>query len=255
MEENLLMTTAPRGMGTLNESIHSLKDCGWTGPLHLFSEPGTALILSEQVALVAAEPNRMHNLPGNVVLHQNEHLMGPVVNSYWALRFAIKDLPDRPTILLQDDIVCCKSARRKMEVAFEAGMEVVLGFAHEWNMKPEFNLFEEVFEGWQRWAPNKLLQDTFALNLQGALCVGFLNHDVLLKIVQCAHMAQHVIAVTTKDIPNRHWDNILFRSCASINMPVWMHVPSLVDHIGVESTIYPGRAINKRKGFNFNAEY
>jgi len=229
-------------MATAGETLHSLEFGGFIGQVDIFSEPGTVFSFPSTGRL-------------KLEFHGNEVRKGPVVNSYWALRFALKELPDRPTILIQDDVVFCKSARAKMEYAFDFGHEVILGFSHEWNMKPQFNLFEETFEGWQRWVPNKLLQDTFALNLQGALCVGFRDHGVLLKILECAHMAQHVIAVTTGDIPNRHWDNILFRSCASIEMPVWMHVPSLSDHIGVESTIYPGRAINKRKGWKFNAEY
>lgn len=242
-------------MGTLNETIHGLRGVGFNGPLHLFAEPGTALILSSQVALVAADPSHMHNLPANVVLHQNESKLGVVGNSYWALRYAMKDLPDQPTILMQDDVSICKSARSKIEEAFTHGHEVVLGFAHEWNLKPEFNLFEPEYDGWQLWVPNKLLQDTFALNLQGALCVGFRDRSVVDKIIQSAHMAQHAIAAATGDIPNRHWDNILFRACAFLGIQLWMHVPSLADHIGVESTIYPGRAINKRKGFEFNVEY
>lgn len=242
MEENLLMTTAPRGMVTAGQTLHSVRFGGFVGSVHIFSEPETEFPF----------PATTHLEP---VFHGNETKKGPVVNSYWALRFALDKLPDQPTILMQDDVVFCKSARRKMEEAFSLGHEVVLGFSHQWNMRPQFNLFEATVEGWQRWAPNKLLQDTFALNLQGALCVGFRGHDVLSKIIMCAHMAQHVMAVTTGDIPNRHWDNILFRSCASIEVPVWMHVPSLSDHIGVESTIYPGRAIVKRKGWNFDAEY
>lgn len=242
MEFNLLMTTAPRGMATVGETLHSLEFAGFRGSVDIFAEPNSEFAFPSLLGM-------------KLNFHGNETKLGVVGNSYWALRYAMKELPDQPTILLQDDVVLCKSARKKLAESFSNGNPVSIGFAHEWNLKPQFNLFEPEWEGWQIWVPNKLLQDTFALNLQGSLCVGFRDRAVIDKIVQAKHMAQHVIGATTGDIPNRHWDNILFRTCAFENIPVWMHVPSLADHIGVESTIYPGRAINKRKGFKFNVEY
>jgi hypothetical protein len=244
MAFNICMTSANRGRDTALSTIRSLRKVAKIPDLvHVFAEP--------------MEDSLLSSITDRIEVHRNKSKLGVVVNSYWALRRMLTEYNSEealPTIILQDDVSFCAGFAQKLEAGFAAGGKVLLGFTHEWNMKPEFNDFKADAEGWQIWIPSKSLQDTFGMNLQGALCVAF-SDKALREIVYNQNLISHVIAAQTGDIPNRHWDNILFMACAKAGIPVSIHNPSLCEHEGVESTIYPGRAIRTRRGYHYKTNY
>ncbi|MGL4464397.1 MAG: glycosyltransferase family 2 protein [Planctomycetia bacterium] len=91
----IAMTTAPRGVPTLDACLDSLRLAGFDQPVHLFAEPGA--------------PSDDWTRPG-VVLHRNERRLGCYPNWLRAAEHLLSATDKPHLLLLEDDGEFCRGA-------------------------------------------------------------------------------------------------------------------------------------------------
>ena len=223
----LAMTTAPRRQATLDRSLSSLRAAGFGEDVHVFAEPGT---LSDSGSSALA------TLDGRMILHENAYGRGCFGNWKGALEWLILQTTASWMLLLQDDAIwqpdSAKELFAQMAVRqdqrtglispYTSPVVVANNFVDGWN---------ECHAGWGFWG---------AL----ALCMKRVAAE---ELIQHPRFANHA--------GDKQVDAVVAASMLDLNRPSFVHVPSLVDHIGATSTIgRDGDSEEGRRGYRFRKD-
>lgn len=214
------ITTAPREQPTLQQTIASLRAAGWK-QLQLFAEPDVEVPESDPDLITTQRPVRLGAFP----------------NWYLSLtEMVLRDPKAEAYLICQDDVLFSQNTRayleRRLWPAPKVGVVSIYCPSHyQQKQTPEFVREDR---GWRSWgalayifsnpSARLLLSDVTVLNHRG-----FGPADGL----------QHIDAVVG------HW-------CERQELPYFVHSPSLAQHIGDTSTIYPTAAVvGHRKANHF----
>ncbi len=202
------ITTAPRQRATLPETIKSLALAGWDRP-RLFCEPDVTI------------PPQFRQLPASV----RDERLGAFPNWFLALSELLMRYPQADAFLLcQDDVSFCRGIRTYLErVLWPAdAIGVVSLFCPSYYGRGKPYGFHREDRGW----------DTC-----GAQAYVFprVSAEVFLTTPQVlAHRRQGPRGGEV------NIDSVVGAWCRKVALPYFVHVPSLAQHVGSSSTLYPG---------------
>lgn len=210
------MTTAPRRAPTLERSLASLSQAGWN-QVRLFAEPGTALPASDRCSLtqrdvvLGAFPNFLLGL-------SELYLRSPHADAY---------------LMLQDDIQLAIGTRSYLERVLWPGAiancGVVSLYCPSCHAAQATQGFEIESEGWGTW---------------GALAYVFSPVSVIayLSDPQVLAHRRHGRAQGLANV-----DSVTGLWSQRTGWNYYVHTPSLVQHTGRTSTLYPSAGIGGRR--------
>ena len=217
------VTTAPRKESTLLQTLNSLKIAGWDTP-RLFVEPGTEI------------PPEFNRLP----ISLRDETLGAFPNWYLALTELVLRHPRAEAYLLcQDDVLFATDLRDYLEhtlwPAQQIGVVSIYCPSHyRQAAKPGF-IRED--QGWYSW---------------GALAYIFSNPSAR-ALLSDSMVLNHRDFGPSEGL--RHIDSVVGYWCERNQLPYYVHSPSLAQHIGDSSTIYPlATASGKRQARDFRSQ-
>lgn len=206
------MTTAPRGEATLERTVSSLAAAGWSSP-RLFVEPETALPVNgrelertDRDLRLGAYPNFFLGLAELLLRH-------PQADAY---------------LMVQDDVVFCRGVRAYLErLLWPAGEIGVISLycPSQWSRGKEPGFHPED-RGWQAWGAHAYVFSNLSIRQ-------FLGHPLALD---------HRLYGPAEGM--RNVDSVVGQWCRLAGLPYYVHVPSLVQHVGNASAIYPAAMLS-----------
>lgn len=209
------MTTAPRRHSTLAESLHTLESAGWES-LRLFVEPETELPPEAASLPVTHRDETLGAFPSWLLGLSELYLRAPRADAY---------------LMCQDDVLFAENIRVYLEEtlwpAEEVGVVSLYCPAHYGtNGAPGFYVENH---GWNTW---------------GALAYVFPNPAVraLLADEQVIAHRHHGRADGMRNI-----DSVVGSWCRRSGLPYFVHAPSLSQHTGRTSTLYPRSSARGRR--------
>jgi hypothetical protein len=214
------ITTAPRKQNTLSMTLNSLKAAGWESP-RLFAEPGTEI------------PPEYQTLP----LSERDEVMGAFPNWYLALTELVLRTPRAEAFMIcQDDVLFSKNLRDYLELnlwpADQVGVVSIYCPSHYQQTTNSGFIRED--RGWSSW---------------GALAYVFSNPSAR-SILSDPLVLNHRDFGPAEGLHNI--DSVVGYWCERHQLPYYVHFPSLAQHIGEFSTIYPrATASGKRMAHQF----
>lgn len=202
------VTTAPRPIPTLPRCLASLAAAGWATP-RLFVEPGVEI------------PTEYAGLP----MTRRDVRLGAFPNWFLGLSELVMREPRAEAYMIcQDDVVFAARLRdfleRKLWPAPRVGVVSVYAPSHYTEGKAPG--FRDEDRGWNSW---------------GALAYIFPNPSA--RAVLCDPVAMNHRHHGPAD-GLRNIDSVVGLWCHRSRLPYYIHIPSLAQHIGETSTIYPG---------------
>ncbi len=215
------MTTAPRASNTLNRTLRSLRKAGWTQPVHLFAEPGTR-----------TWHTRLSGGPLSII-HRKKPSLGAWPNFFLGLQELYLRQPDADAYLMvQDDVIFCRGLCDYLEQHLwpkgpRIGVVSLHTPSHLTAEKSKGFFHAEL--GWSAWGAQALI-------FPNAAARAFLSDS---KVIE---HRQKGILDGTKNV-----DSVIGDWCARTKHHFWMHAPSLTEHIGATSTLWPGLGLDGRR--------
>ena len=200
------MTTAPRIQPTLKRSLQSIVAAGWR-ILRLFAEPQTKV------------PDEFGDLP----ISWRGDRLGAFPNWYLGLSelFLREPLADA-YLMCQDDALFAEGARDYLErclwPAATVGVVSIYTPTHWSTGKPRG--FHVETHGWESW---------------GALAYIFSNQSLRALLADPLFISHRHHGAASGE---RNIDSVVGAWCEKVGLPYFVHVPSLVQHIGETSTIW-----------------
>lgn len=200
------VTTAPRSVATLAQSLTSLAAAGWDTP-RLFAEPGTII------------PPAFEHLP----ITLRDQTLGAFPNWYLGLAELVMRAPAADAYLMcQDDVLFADGLRHYLEQAdwqsLDAGVISVYCPSHyATDSDPGFHVENR---GWQSW---------------GALAY-LLPAASARALIGDRRVIEHRLGGPADGL--RNIDSVVGRWCKSVGKNYVVHAPSLAQHIGDTSTIW-----------------
>lgn len=219
MDWSVGMTTAPRLTPTFYASLESVRQAGWLN-VRVFAEPGVALS-----AAASGEAS------------ERDQTLGAFPNWYLGLtEMYLRNPRCEAFLMFQDDLVLAESTRAYLEDALwpapEVGVVSLYCPSHE--HQPDIVGFQSIARGWEAW---------------GALAYVFSNPGLR------AFLSDPVVLNHRHHGPAdglRNIDSVVGSWCQRADLPYFVHIPSLTQHVGESSTIWRfGRAIGNRRAVGF----
>ena len=214
------MTTAPRRQPTFERSIASLRETGFNEEVHVFAEP-------ETFATVPKLP-RTH-------LHVNEKKQGCFGNWKTTLLYLLSNTKTPWLMIVQDDAVWAPGAAVVLRTMMLDPRAPQSGFLSPYTSGSRTVVTKDFVDGWNETRAGWQFWGALALCMNRASAEQLTKHSRFVK----------------------HWDSkavdaVVAASMIDMRRPTYVHVPSLVDHIGVTSTIGRDReAAAGRRGYRF----
>ncbi|QDU11419.1 hypothetical protein [Gimesia aquarii] len=205
------ITTAPRKQPTLCQTIASIKKAGWER-LQVFAEPGVEI------------PEDFNDL----IFVQRYERLGAFPNWYLSLtEMVLRDPKAEAYLLCQDDVLFSENTREYLEFklwpAPEVGVVSIYCPSHyQQKITPEF-IRED--RGWRSW---------------GALAYIFSNPSAR-SLLSDSAVLNHRDFGPADGL--KHIDAVVGLWCERNQLPYFVHSPSLAQHIGDTSTIYPTASV------------
>jgi hypothetical protein len=214
------VTTAPRPVATLERTLRSLADAGWSA-VRLFAEPGSLIPAAFGMLPVTWRESRVGAF-GNWHLALSELFMrDPKADAY---------------LLCQDDVLLSRRAREYLET--ELWPASSLGAFSLYAGGPQFSQL-----------PTGFHVDASGWEARGALAYVFPNAAVRLLLGH-PYVLNH-----RRRGPNAGMadiDGVVGAWCLASGLPAYIHAPSLARHIGDISTIHTGA---QNEGFRREATF
>lgn len=168
----------------------------------------------------------------DTIVHQNEKCLGIYRNFLQALSYLVKHTPGPWYMVCEDDISLLPLFGVSISKITKEPVPSDFGFYNPYCAKPRG---KKDYFGW--YAPADI-------SLYGALCLIF--HESTVKDLLAIYK--------TERAPNKGADSCIGILTDRVGLRVYQHTPTLVDHIGVESTIVdvntlPQRLLQNRKPF------
>lgn len=180
-----------------------------------------------------AEPGSpLHGLDDRIVVHGNTAQAGCFGNWRTALSYLAAWTPENWILVVQDDAIWSPGAADLLRAGMAARQDVPTGFLSAYVMEKDVspgagNGWSELRAGWLFWG---------AL----ALC---LPPDAAEQLQRHDRFVNHAT--------NQQIDAVVAASMLDLGRPSFVHVPSLVDHIGETSTLGHEDAIAGVHGYRF----
>jgi len=219
----IAMTTAPRRAPTLHRALSSLRQAGFNERVHMFAEPGTW----DQVS-------RPKDARTTTIDHATPR--GCFVN--W--RHALQHLLTRTTaswlLIVQDDAIWGPGAAHTLRATAAARQKLRTGFLSPYvatNMVPPGSV-----DGWNECRLGWDYCGALALCIPRSAAKDLMQHRRFVK-----HLAKHRM--------NQQVDAVVGASMLELGRPSYVHVPSLVDHIGMTSTLGHDDVATWVRGYRF----
>lgn len=226
----IAITTAPRRQPTLKRTLLSLREAGFNEEVHVFAEPGTI----DRLDFERLDDSRQS------VLHQNAFTRGCFDNWKWALEWLLIGTESPWLMILQDDVIWQPDAAEILRAKMMDRQDLKTGFLSPYTSRV---VVEESFtDGWNA--------SHAGWGFWGALafCMPRIGAKELLKHPRFAWHAG-----------TRQVDAVVAASMLELERPIFIHLPSLADHIGTTSTIGRGDGCDEdptsgRRGYRFKAK-
>jgi hypothetical protein len=202
------MTTAPRERPTLRQTLQSLADAGWND-LRLFAEPKSEIPEEFSQLAVSWRDGRLGAFP-NWFLGLSELAMrDPLADAYF---------------LCQDDVLFARGLRSYLEArlwpAPRLGVVSVYSPASQSSRGPDgFHIDDR---GWD-------VGGALALIFPNSAARAFLGHPYVLNHRRRGPAGGECFI-----------DAVVGEWCHRTGLPFYIHAPSLAQHIGDTSTLFPG---------------
>lgn len=201
----IAMTTAPRHRPTLHRALLSLRGAGFREDVHLFAEPTTFERL----------PHPSDEL---TFVHESVFNRGCFGNWKHALEHLLSRTVARWLLIVQDDAIWSPDAADVLRAHMLARQEARTGFLSPYVTAKDVprrfvNGWNECSAGWEFW---------------GALAF-CLKRDAAEELLRHPRFVNHQ--------GNQQVDAVVAASMRDLGNPSFVHVPSLVDHIGETSTL------------------
>lgn len=216
---SIAMTTAPRRRPTIHGATASLRGAGFNEVLHLFAEPGTFDRL--------LQPRW-----GATLLHANTSTLGCYRNWRCALTYLVVQESTPWIMIVQDDAVWQPLSASALYAAIAARQDLRTGFLSPYVTKSDVPT--NSVDGWN--------ECRSGWNLCGALAL-CMKREVAQTLLDHPRFAQHT--------SNEHVDSVVAQSMIDLDLPSYVHVPSLVDHVGRTSTIGHDDVSPGLRGYRF----
>jgi hypothetical protein len=220
-EEDLAiaMTTAPRRRPTLPQALASLRKAGFCEDVHVFAEPDTFVSLPR---------------PNDVRAHVHENLTRRGCFGNW--KHALEYLLSRTTagwvLIVQDDAIWELGAADELLLAMRARQELRTGFLSPYVISKDVE--KGSIDGWNECRAGWLLWGALALCMKRVAAEELLRHRRFRK-----HRGTQQV------------DAVVAASMLDLGRPSFVHVPSLVDHIGATSTLGHDDVASRLRGYRF----
>lgn len=214
------MTTAPRRQPTFERSIASLRAAGFHEEVHVFAEPET-----------------FSNVPvvSRTRVHVNAKKLGCFANWKTTLLYLLANTKTAWVMLLQDDAIWAPGAANVLRTMMCDPRAPKSGFLSAYTSSSHTVVSKNFVDGWNETRAGWLFWGALALCMNREAAEALSKHSRFVK----------------------HWDSkaldaVVGASMVDMCRPTYVHVPSLVDHIGVTSTIGRDReAPAGRRGYRF----
>ena len=213
---DVAIISAPRKAETLSQSYRSAIDAGFKD-IKVFGEPGTIPV---------------------GLFHENEVRYGAFKNFHQALSYLVECGESPYVVILSDDIVYCKNAYAIVLKALEEHADKPLGYyglftsGHDADYVGVTEGWNETKAGWDCW---------------GGLFI--MKKDVAKRMIQQPFYQNHLKNYKA----NQQIDACVSETLKRMGLPMYIHSPSLAQHIGQSSTL--GHYHNEStSGYKFNPE-
>lgn len=209
---------------TFPSSLKSVRRAGWAN-VRVFSEPHVSLSCTDA--------------PSG--LSKRDQVLGPFSNWYLGLtELYLRNPHCEAYAMFQDDIVLAPHTRDYLQDSLWPAPQIgVLSLycpSHE--HKPDITGFRAINWGWEAW---------------GALAYVFSNPSIrtFLSDAIVLNHRHHGPADGSRNI-----DSVVGSWCQRTGLPYFIHTPSLVQHVGNASTIWPfGTASGKRCAADYDEQF
>jgi hypothetical protein len=213
------MTTAPRRVPTLPRALASLVEAGFSGGVHVLAEPNTW----DQIQRPNGE---------RIVTIDHRATRGCFDNWRRALLYLLGQTTAPWLLVVQDDAIWAPGAAEALLVETRARQDQLIGFLSPYVTARDVPLgsvngWNECRSGWELWG---------AL----ALCIPRGTARELLK---------HPRFVNHRG--DQQVDAVVAASMLDLGRPSYVHVPSLVDHVGETSTLGHDDVVGTIRGYRF----
>ncbi len=218
------VTTAPRKIPTVNQCLKSMFQAGWKRP-RLFIEPDA--------------PSA--SLPSDFATTRRTNTMGAFPNWYLGLSELFLREPHADAYLIsQDDGFFAKGVKEYLESTLwpSANIGVISLYCPSHEHVEGVIGYREIDRGWGAW---------------GAVAYVFSNPGIrsLLSDSVVLNHRHHGPAAGMRNI-----DAVVGSWCQRCQLPYFVHIPTLVQHIGRTSTVKEqGRLKGSRIAVNFDPEF
>lgn len=211
-----------------SQAVGSLRRVGFNEELHCFIEPG-------------AEPHVPDHKRWNIVPHVNKSVLGCFQNFKHGLDWLLQQTDADWFLMLQDDCVWRADGSRLVHEAIERPDMQNAGFLSPYTSKAMVEESLRVPES--RWATENLWASCRFHNraFWGAVSMLFPRQSATLMNTQSQRYLGHR--------HHRKLDVVVGNAMrAELNLPIYVHVPSLCEHIGSFSTLGRHRFKGNRWG-------
>lgn len=211
----IAMTTALRRVPTLPHAIKSLRAAGFSEILHLFTEPGAPL----------------QDLDNQTIVHANPFQQGCFGNWRSAIQYLATTTADW-FLIVQDDAIWSPGSAKILRDAMQIRQDLREGFLSAFVMDKDVP--RGAIDGWNEFRAG--------WNFWGALAI-CMKRDAADQLMQHSRFVYHRA--------RQQVDAVVAASMLDLNRPSFVHVPSLVDHIGTTSTIGHDAVVDRIRGYRF----
>lgn len=216
------MTTAPRRTPTLPRALSSLQQAGFSELVHVFAEPGTWT--------QAPRPN-----DERTITHDHVVTLGCFDNWKYALMYLLAWTAAPWLLIVQDDAIWAPGSadRLRAETSVQRGLRT--GFLSSYVTASDVP--PGALDGWN--------ECRSGWNLCGALAL-CVPREAAGELLQHRRFVRHR--------KRQQVDAVIAESMLDLGRPSYVHVPSLVDHVGETSTLGHDDVSPKLRGYRFSSE-
>ena len=219
MDLAIAMTTAPRRRPTLSRALTSLREAGFREDVRVFAEPGTF-----------AQLPRLNDKRTRV--HENSFTRGCFGNWKRALKRLLSRTEARWLLVVQDDAIWSPGAADVLRGEMHARQEVPTGFLSPYVTGKDVP--EECADGWNECRAGWFFWGALALCMKRVAAEELLRHPRFVS-----HQGTQQV------------DAVVAASMFDLGLPSFVHVPSLVDHVGETSTLREDDFAAGLRGYRF----
>jgi hypothetical protein len=215
----IAMTTAPRRKPTIHRALPSLREAGFDEDVHVCAEPGTFKKL--------ARPRS-----DDAHVHENSSRRGCFGNWKYALQRVLSRTSAAWLLIVQDDAIWLPGSASILRDQLRARQDLRTGFLSPYVTTKDVD--SEFVDGWNEYRGGWNFWGAIALCLPRGAAEELLRHP---------RFAEHR---GTQQV-----DAVVAASMLDLGHPSFVHVPSLVDHVGKTSTIGHDDVAGILRGYRF----